>query len=73
MKKIYNDAKDKNVATVVVYADSSNDLFYDPEFTNAVPNADGLDLFLKGVVVFKENAYYKAISCSSTGVISFGL
>lgn len=76
MKRIYNDAADKNVASVVVYANSSNKLFYTETMTGAsaveVPAADCLNLFLKGVVAVKGGTYYKAKSCTSAGVIDFG-
>lgn len=75
MDRIYNDAKDKNVAAVVVYANSSNNLFYDEAHTAAkkVPAEDCLELFLKGVVCKKGTTYYKAVSCTDAGVINFGI
>lgn len=76
MKRVYLDAKDKNVAKVVVYANSSNKLFYTETLTGdkavAVPADDCLDLFLKGVVAVKNGTYYAAKSCTSAGVIDFG-
>lgn len=75
MKKtfIYDDAKDKNVAVTVVYANETNELFYDAECTVEVPAEDGLDLFVKGVVALKSDEYYKPVSCSKDGVLDFGL
>ena len=73
MTKIYNDACDKNVATNVVYLNESNELFYDAAFANAVKPADCLNLFHKGVVGVKDGTHYAAVSCTSAGVISFGL
>lgn len=76
MERIYNDACDKNVASVIVYANSSNKLFYTETLTGdkavAVPATDCLNLFLKGVVAVKGGNYYKAKSCTSAGVIDFG-
>ena len=72
MTRVYDDAKDKNVATVVVYADASNNLFYDVEGTKAVPATDCLDLFFKGVIALKGTTYYAAKSCTAAGVIDFG-
>lgn len=72
MDRIYNDAKDKNVAQVVVYANSSNKLFYDAETKKAVPATECVDLFMKGVVALKSGTYYKAKSCTTAGVIDFG-
>lgn len=73
MDRIYNDASDKNVAKVIVYASESNKIYYDAEHKNEVPAADCLNLFLKGVVCRKSGVYYAAVSCTEAGVISFGL
>lgn len=72
MTKIYDDACDKNVAAVVVYANESNELFFDEECTNAVPAEECLNLFVKGVVAVKGDSYYNAVSCTKAGVIDFG-
>lgn len=76
MNRVYGDACDKYVATVVVYANSSNKLFYTETLTGAsavaVPATDCLNLFLKGVVAVKGGVYYKAKSCTEAGVIDFG-
>lgn len=72
MNKIYDDAKDKNVATVVLYADANKDLYYDVNGTEAVKAADCLELFIKGVVCIYDGDYYKALSCTEEGVINFG-
>lgn len=72
-KTLFQDARDKNVATRVVYADASNDLFYDEDCSVAVPVDDGLNLFIKGVVAFKDGVYYTAKSCTEGGVLNFGL
>ena len=75
MKKtrIFDDAVDKNVAKVVVFADTNKDLFYDAEFVNKVPVEDGLNLFAKGVVCLYNGSYYAPVSCTEAGVISFGI
>lgn len=73
MKKIFDDAVDKNVAKVVVFADTNKDLFYDAEFTEEVPDKDGLNLFVKGVVCLYNGSYYAPVSCTSAGAISFGI
>ena len=72
MDKIYIDAKDKYVAAVVVYADNSNNLFYDAGSV-PVPAKDCLELFVKGVICKKGTNVYRALSCSNEGVINFGL
>lgn len=71
MKKVYDDAADKNVAVRVIYVDS-NTYYYDPEFTEEIPAADMLNLFLKGVVLKTGTTYKAAVSCTEAGVISFG-
>lgn len=71
-KRIYDDAKDKNVAAVVVYLNDSNELFYDEEFKVAVPEADMFDLFCKGVLAAKADVYYTAKSFTA-GAIDFGV
>lgn len=72
--RVYQDAEDKNVATVVIYANESKALFYDSAFTEAkaVPAADCLNLFFKGVVALYDGSYYTAKSCTDAGVIDFG-
>ena len=74
MDRIFQDAVDKNVATVLVYANESKALFYDADFTEAkaVPADDCLNLFFKGVVALFDGTYYAAKSCSAEGVIDFG-
>lgn len=72
MKKVFQDAKDKYVAANVVYANSSNELFYDEEFTDAVSADDLKDLFYKNVVAVKNGTSYTAKSMTSAGVVDFG-
>lgn len=71
MKRIFDDANDKNVAKVVIFANGSNKLFYDEAFKEAVPAADCLNLFIKGVVAVKAGTYYNPTSCTEAGVITF--
>lgn len=74
-KLIYDDAKDKNVATVVIYADDSDDLYYDATTQTedtAVPDTALFDLFIKGVVCVKDDVYYKALSYDESTGINFG-
>ena len=73
MDRIFQDAKDKNVAAVLIYADTNKDLFYDAAFTEAVEAADCLELFSKNVFCLYSGTYYAAKSCTSAGVIDFGL
>ena len=72
MKRIFNDAEDKNVAVRVVYANESNAIFYDADFTEAVEAEAAFNLFAKGVVAKKGTAFYAAKSCTDAGVIDFG-
>lgn len=72
--RVFQDAEDKNVATILVYANESKELFYDAEFTEAkaVPAEDCLNLFFKGVVALYDGNYYSAKKCSDAGEIDFG-
>ena len=72
MKKVFQDAKDKYVAANVVYANGSNELFYDEEFTDSVSADDLKDLFYKNVVAVKNGTAYTAKSMTSAGVVDFG-
>lgn len=71
IRRVYQNAKDADVAVVVLYANASKALFYDPEFKVPVPKADGLDLFIQGVVAVKGNVYYAPTSCTADGTITF--
>lgn len=73
MTKIFNDAEDKNVATNVVYLNESNALFHDAACTDAVEAEECLNLFHKGVIGIKAGTHYAAVSCTSEGVIDFGM
>lgn len=73
MDRIFQDAKDKNVAAVLIYADANKDLYYDVAGTNAVSADDCLELFSKGVFCLYSGTYYAAKSCTDEGVIDFGL
>lgn len=59
MDKIYMDAKDKNVAKVVIYYNSSNGSsnapFLDEECTIPFPNDKLYDAFLKGAILRNVN------------------
>lgn len=70
MNRIFNDAKDKNVAVVVVYEDSG-DLYYDSDKTQEVPAEDMFDLFAKGVIAFDGTNYKAAVGYSEAGGIVF--
>ena len=72
MKKIFQDAVDKNVAAVMLFADASKDIFYDEAHKEPVPAEDCVNLFIKGVVCEYNDVLYKALSCSDAGVINFG-
>lgn len=71
VRRVYQNAKDADVATVVLYANASKALFYDPEFKVPVPKTDGLDLFIHGVVAVKNNVYYVPMCCAADGTITF--
>lgn len=72
MNRIFNDAKDKNVAVVVVYQNNDGDLFYDSDKTQEVPAEDMFDLFVKGVVAFDGTTYAAAMGYSEDlGIIFY--
>lgn len=74
MDRIFKDASDKNVAAIVVYANSSKKLFYDAAFKNAVPADDCVNLFQKGVICKDASGnFHTAVGCTAAGVIDFGL
>lgn len=63
MNKIYNDAKDKNVSTVIVYGDSDNGYVYtDAKKQNKIAKDVLLDLYFKGMTVSYEGAYLTPVS-----------
>lgn len=73
MKKdnVYANADDKFVKATVLYANGSKALYYDKEAkTDKVMKTDLQDLFLKGVVVFMTDAYYKPVCLKATGLIA---
>lgn len=73
MTKVYGDANDKYVSAIIVFVGEGNALFYDEAKTIPVPAEDCLNLFIKGVVAVKEGTYYKPVSCTTEGVIDFGI
>ncbi len=67
-EKVFNDAKDKNVAAPIVYKNGAA-LYYDENFTNEVPFEDLLDLFLKGVVLKKGDTYAAAMGFDGVEIV----
>lgn len=74
MEKIWNDASDKNVATVILYADKDDgNVFFDAAKKKGVSKDELANLFKKGVLVNLSNVFYMPISYKETagaGVIS---
>lgn len=67
---VYARADEKFVKTVVLYANSADKLFYDEGAkADKVVAADLTDLFLKGVVIKKENVYYRGICLKTNQII----
>ena len=54
----YDDAKDKNVATFILYGDGSSKLYTDSAKSVEVDHDTALDLCFKGVLVFVTDTYY---------------
>lgn len=62
---------EKFVKATILYANSSKALFYDEAAkTDKVMKSDLEDLFLKGVIVFMTDTYYKPVCLKSTGLIA---
>lgn len=61
MSKIYQDAKDKNVAAIVVYADGTN-VFYDQGKAKKVSFEDLSDYFVKGMLVKTDAGLFAPIA-----------
>lgn len=70
MDKIFMDAKDKNVAKVVVYLDDGS-VYFDEDCTEEVPEEAMFDLFVKGVVGFNGTSYVAAVAYDETNGITF--
>lgn len=72
MKKeyIYAKAEEKFVKTTILYANSTDKLFYDATAKDdKVLAADLTDLFLKGVTIKKDSVYYKGICLKANQII----
>lgn len=68
MEKIYDDAKDKNVATFVVYGKAADSKLYysTAEDAEQVTQEDLTDAFLKGRIVIKVGTkVFAAVSISA--------
>lgn len=61
MTKIFADAEEKYVKTVVLYGHSDNYLYADESHTEKIDKSTLLDLCLKGVTVKYESAYYPPV------------
>ena len=62
MGKVFSDANEKYVKTVIVYASAAGaNLTYDAEGTKEIPKADLENLFLKGMVVKLSADLYKPV------------
>lgn len=70
-QRIFINAKDKDVATVVIYTADGVTFTYDQEGSKEVKPADIFDLFINGVVAVKDDVYYKPTSCTKAGNIEF--
>lgn len=52
MNRIYEDAKDLNIRKFVVYGKTADKkLYYEPEYTTQVEQADAEDAFKKGMLL----------------------
>lgn len=68
MSKVFLDAKDKNVAVTVLYADdTTKHLSLDKEKKKKLSKEELLDLFFKGTVVTHEDKYYTPVLFKTEG------
>ena len=72
MEKIFQDAKDKYVTAVVLYADGSKKLFVDAAGSIAASAEVALDAFLKGVLVIKSGTAYMRATKIDGNTVSVG-
>lgn len=64
MNRIYDDAKDKNVAVTMAYADADDgNLFADSGKKTKLTKDEVFDLFLKGMIIFLGDEYFKPVTC----------
>lgn len=74
MMKIFDDAKDKNVANIVVYAKSAdNKIYLESAFTTQVKQAELEDAFNKGRLIVMVGTVATAplyVNANKVGVIS---
>lgn len=69
-ENIYARVDEKNVKTVMLYANSSKALFYDAEAkTDKVKAAELQNLFVKGCVISQSGKLYKPVCFTSAGLI----
>ncbi len=69
--QIYAHADEKFVMTTMLYANSSDKLFYNEDAkTEPVKNADLKELFTKGVTVTKSGVVYKPIALKTNNLIA---
>lgn len=69
MSKIYQQAKDKNVATILVYSDGTH-VFYDAKKANKVSFNDLSEFFVKGMLVKKDDVLYAPIACKTESTVN---
>ena len=70
-ENIYARVDEKNVKTVMLYANSSKALFYDAEAkTDKVKTEDLQNLFVKGCVISQSGKLYKPVCFTNAGLIA---
>ena len=68
MERIYNDAKDKNVAKIVVFV-NANKAYVDAAHKVQFKTSELKDAFLKGAVLEIENGYAIPLFYTETGKV----
>lgn len=67
-ERIYHDSDEKNTSGTIVYADADDGhVFWDSTKKQKIDKADLLNLFMKGMIVFLTDEYFKPVSYKEEG------
>lgn len=66
-EKVFNDAKDKNVSAVKVYAHTDGYAYYEASHKNKVTTADLKEAFLKGCMIVDATSMYQPVNMDESG------
>lgn len=69
MSKIYQQAKDKNVATILVYSDGTH-VFYDAKKAKKVSFNDLSEFFVKGMLIKTDAGLFTPIAFKTDSTVN---